>query len=77
MNYQAHNLQQGSPEWHAFRAEHFGASEAAAMLGLSKYTSRTELLRQKSTGISKEVDANTQAIFDRGHATEALARPII
>jgi predicted phage-related endonuclease len=28
-----HNLIQGSAEWHAFRAEHFGSSEVAAMLG--------------------------------------------
>lgn len=77
MNYQQHNLTQGTPEWHSFRSTHHGASEAAAMLGLSKYTSRSELLRQKYTGISKEIDSNTQSIFDRGHETEALARPII
>lgn len=77
MSYVTHELQQGSNGWHKFRSEHYGASECAAMLGLSKYTTRTELLRQKATGISKEVDANTQAIFDRGHATEALARPIV
>jgi len=28
-----HDLVQGSPEWHAFRDEHDGSSEAAAMLG--------------------------------------------
>lgn len=77
MSYQSHNLQQGSDAWHQFRATHFGASEAAAMLGLSKHTTRSELLRQKATGISKDVDSGTQAIFNRGHETEALARPII
>ena len=30
-----HKLVQGSAEWHQFRLTHFGASEAAAMLGLS------------------------------------------
>lgn len=70
------NLQQGSPEWHAVRAKHFTASEASAMLGLSRYTTRSELLRQKATGIAKDIDANTQRLFDAGHEAEEAARPI-
>lgn len=35
-----HNLLQGSDDWHAFRFDHHGASEAAAMLGLSKKVRR-------------------------------------
>lgn len=76
MERQQHELQQGSSAWHDFRAQHIGASEIASVLGLSKYTSRTELLKIKSTGIAPDVDASTQRIFDRGHETEALARPI-
>lgn len=76
-----HELEQGSAAWHAFRAEHFGASEAAAMLGLSKHQTRAELLRRKATGIEPEVSPQLQAVFDRGHATEiggrALAERII
>jgi len=68
-------LQQGTTEWHAHRARHFNASDAAAMMGMSKYKTRTELLREKATGIIPEVDAATQARFDRGHQIEALARP--
>lgn len=68
---------QGTPEWHALRAKHFTASEAAAMLGTSKYTTRSELLRQKATGIVPEVDAFKQALFDKGHEAEADARLII
>ena len=72
-----HELIQGSPEWHQFRLEHDGASEAAAMLGLSKTTTRTELLRAKSTGIAKEFsDFVQKRILDKGHEVEALARPI-
>lgn len=71
-----HSLSQGTPEWHRFRSTHFGASEAAAMLGLSKYTSRAELLKAKATGAEKEISASLQAVFDRGHAVEALARPL-
>lgn len=70
------NAPQGSAPWHAARAKHFCASEAAAALGLSKYTTRDELLRQKATGITEEVGAAKQRIFDAGHDAEALARPI-
>lgn len=72
-----HKLQQGTPAWHQFRLEHFGASEAAAMLGLSKYTTRGELLKEKHTGIAKEVDDYLQSIFDKGHETEEKARAIM
>ena len=68
---------QGGPEWLAARAKHFTASEAPAMMGASKYQTRSELLRQKATGIAAEVDSNTQRLFDRGHAAEAAARPIV
>lgn len=67
---------QGSAAWHAARAKHFCASEAAAALGLSKYTTRDELLRQKATGLTEEVGRAKQRIFDAGHEAEALARPI-
>ena len=68
---------QGSQEWLAARAKYFTASEAPAMMGASKYTTRSELLRQKATGIAEEVDAGKQRLFDRGHAAEAAARPIV
>ena len=70
------NLVQGSPEWHAHRRNHFNASDAPAMLGVSKYTTRDQLLHQYATGLTKEVDANTQNLFDKGHKFEALARPL-
>lgn len=72
-----HNLVQGSPEWHAFRASVDGsASEASAMLGISSYKSRDDLIREKATGIRPEVDARTQERFNEGHRLEELARPI-
>ena len=71
------NLQQGSPEWLSARAKYFTASEAPAMLGLSKYTSRNALMQQKSTGITPDVDDFKQSLFDAGHASEAAARPIV
>lgn len=70
------NAPQGSAAWLAARAKHLCASEAAAALGLSKYTTRDELLRQKATGLTEEVSPAKQRIFDAGHQAEALARPI-
>ncbi|MBB5411867.1 putative phage-related endonuclease [Paraburkholderia sp. HC6.4b] len=73
-----HNLVQGSDEWMAFRLTRFGASEAAAMLGLSSKVKRTELLHMKHTGNPKEFsDWVQQNILDYGHEVEALARPIV
>jgi predicted phage-related endonuclease len=72
-----HKLIQGTPEWDQFRLEHFGASEAAMMLGLSSKVKRTELLHMKHTGIAKEFsDWVQEKILDPGHEVEALARPI-
>lgn len=70
------NAPQGSAAWLAARSKHFCASEAAAALGMSKYTTRDELLRQKATGLTEEVGPAKQRIFDAGHEAEALARPI-
>lgn len=71
-----HNVAQGSAEWLALRAKYRTASEAPAMMGASKYQSRTDLLMAKKTGITPDVTLSQQFIFDKGHATEALARPL-
>lgn len=73
-----HNLIQGTPEWLAFRLHKHGASEAAAMLGVSKKVKRTELLHMKATGLPQEFSDWVQRnILDYGHEVEALARPIV
>lgn len=75
---QIHNLVQGSPEWDQFRLEHNGASEAAAMLGISSTTKRNELLAAKKSGLPKEFSRFVQErVLDKGHEVEALARPIV
>jgi putative phage-type endonuclease len=71
-----HDLIQGSPEWLAYRAEHFNASDAPAMMGCSPYKTRAALLRELHTGMAPEVDAGTQRRFNDGHRFEALARPL-
>lgn len=69
-------LIQGTPEWHAHRAQHFNASDAPAMMGCSSYKTRSELIKELATGIGQEVDAATQRRFDDGHRFESLARPL-
>jgi putative phage-type endonuclease len=71
-----HNLIQGSPEWAAYRAQHFNASDAPAMMGVSPYKTRAELLRELHTGVAPTVDVGTQKRYDNGHRVEALARPL-
>lgn len=70
-------LIQGTPEWLSARTHYFTASEAPIVMGASKYQSRADLLRQKHTGITPEVDGFKQALFDRGHAAEAAARLLV
>lgn len=73
-----HDLIQGTPAWDQFRLTHYGASEAAAMLGLSPNVKRSELLRMKHTGDAKVFSAWVQEnILDHGHVVEAMARPVV
>lgn len=70
------NLIQGTPEWHAHRADHLNASEAPIMLGEFPNISRSELLKVRATGVAQEISWFLQQIFDNGHQFEALARPL-
>ncbi|MET0332585.1 MAG: YqaJ viral recombinase family protein [Dyella sp.] len=70
------SLIQGTPEWRAHRSFYFNASDAPAMLGVSPYKTRDQLIREKATGITPEVDSATQQRFDDGHRYEALARTL-
>ena len=69
-------LQQGIAAWHARRATALNGSDAPAMLGISPYKTRAALVQERATGITPEVTPEQQRIFDRGHAIEALARPL-
>ena len=66
---------QGSNAWHMHRAKHLNASDCAAVLGLSSYKTRSQLLKEKATGFIEEVDGATQYRFAKGHEFEATARP--
>ncbi|HWH75082.1 MAG TPA: YqaJ viral recombinase family protein, partial [Methylibium sp.] len=69
-------LTQGTPQWHAHRAQHFNASDAPAMMGCSPYKSRNDLLRELATGLVEEADPELQRLYSRGHRFEALSRPL-
>jgi len=71
------NVPQGSDQWLALREKYHTASEAPAMMGVSPYMTRDELLKLKTTGEKKEVsDWVKENLFKDGHRIEALARPI-
>ena len=70
------SLIQGTPEWARHRATCWNASDAPAMLGVSAYKTRKQLLDERASGVAPEVDAATQARFDDGHRCESLARPL-
>lgn len=70
----SHNLTQGSPEWLAYRREHFNASDAPAMMNASPYKTRAALLRELHTGLAPEITDQQQYLFDPGHKFEAASR---
>lgn len=45
-------------------------------MGVSKYTSRSELLRLKAGGVAEEVDGAKQRLYEAGHSSERAAMPI-
>jgi putative phage-type endonuclease len=71
-----HHYVQGTPEWHAHRAQHFNASDAAAMLACSPYKTRSQLLQELHTGYRPEHDAATQRLFASGHRIEKGMQPV-
>lgn len=68
---------QGSTQWLDLRRQYDTASECPVMMGASKYQTRADLMRQKATGITPDVDPRQQALYDRGHATEGASRDIL
>lgn len=70
-------LIQGTPEWASHRAQHWNASDAPAMLGVSEHRTRTQLLHELHTGVAREFSSYVQdRIIDPGHDYEARARLI-
>lgn len=72
-----HNLIQGTPEWHAYRRQHFNASHAPAMMGCSPHKKRSQLIAELATGIEEDVSEYVEErVHAPGHRFEALARPL-
>lgn len=64
-------MQQGSAEWHAWRKDGIGASEVAAIMGCSPYTTAYQLWREKREDVSGQEDNTAMA---RGRAHEPMVR---
>lgn len=65
------DLKQNSEEWHAFRKNHIGASEAPIILGVSPYKTPFGLLQEKF-GAKQSVVSDY--ILKKGHEMEDKAR---
>ena len=67
------NFPQRSPQWHRWRAEGIGASEASVILCLSAYKTVWRLWAEK-TGRAKEEDISRNPHVIRGIKNEDIAR---
>lgn len=67
-----YKLVQGSPEWHAHRAQYRNASETAAVMGVSPWQTPYELWLVKT---GRKVTVETEAMR-HGTATEPAARAV-
>jgi len=65
------DLNQNTPEWLSFRESRIGASEAAAIMGVSPYDTAYSLWQRK-TGLSAQKEQTY--CMKRGHDLEDLAR---
>jgi len=66
-----HNIPQGSDAWHVWRRGGLGGSDVAAIMGLSPWKSRAELLKEKVTGKGGGPPSFAMA---RGTRLEPIAR---
>lgn len=71
---QEHDLEQGSPEWLAYRMSHRNASDTPIVMGASHSMTRTELMHAQVTGLGREFDEWMQRILNKGHEFEGNAR---
>jgi putative phage-type endonuclease len=67
------SLEQNSPEWVVWRKGGIGASDAAAVVGLSPWTTRSQLLREKRSPLTGTGDYENGAMR-RGKKLEPHAR---
>jgi len=72
--YKIIDLEQNTPEWHTFRGNHLGGSDAPIICGVSPWKDELQLFYEK-TGF-KEGAAMTQRM-QRGHDLEPEARSLL
>jgi len=65
-------IKQNTPEWHEWRKQGIGASEANIIMGVSKFSTPLDLWEEKVNGKKKEV---SEFITQKGHNIEAQFRP--
>jgi len=63
-------MQQNTPEWHNFRKNHIGASEAPYIMGISPYVTPYQLWCRK---LGFMPDAEMTSAMQRGHDLEPIA----
>lgn len=68
------NLEQGTPEWVAYRQNGIGGSDIASIVGAEgAFKKRGEVMQEK-LGYAKELTEYQKAIFSEGHEWEAVVR---
>ena len=65
-------MEQGTAEWHRWRRDGIGASEVAAVLGVSKYKTAYQLWCEKTS--DKDLQISDNAAMARGRAHEPMIR---
>lgn len=70
-----YDIDQGSVDWDSWRREGIGASEAAAIIGVSPWTTRQDILLAKTRPAAKPQE-KTEAML-RGLRLEPLLRKIV
>jgi putative phage-type endonuclease len=63
---------QGSPEWHAYRKHHIGASDVPALMGTCDFRTAHDVFTEK-LGIQPPKDISGEFHIIRGHTLEVVA----
>jgi putative phage-type endonuclease len=71
MNKYEIELIQGSPEWHACRLQHLGASDAAAIMGVSPWSNQLKLWNEK-VGLAGPKKETGPMLYGRQEESKAL-----
>jgi putative phage-type endonuclease len=65
-------FEDGSPEWHAARAETIGGSEVGSIMGVNSFESRYVLWYRKAGYLNREENGEPNPLFEWGHRLEPV-----